>query len=292
MESVGDPPSIPVPCGGPTQMASPLDAPSGPASGERAGGAFDRSRPFGIGSLGEPVAESRPQKLLIVPDGLLPDDTAAALFSRSSFETKMATSGDEALAIAALWGADLIIFSSVLADVGAQGFCEAVREIPRLQATKLLMVTDQIGGDDIQVGHAPTSGHLVNPVDSAQLVSTIAELLEIPLSEAPRVPVDVLAQIEGLLEDDSEDSKATVNVLYLSDEGLMLEAPVHLRIGATGKAHFFLPESSVPLSLHCCARVVLDEILLHYWVEFVDLSEEDRTTLQDFVQHELRVTEP
>jgi hypothetical protein len=132
----------------------------------------------------------------------------------------------------------------------------------------------------------------VNPVDSVQLLATIAELLEIPLSEAPRISVDVLAQIEDLIDDDSEDSRATVNVLHLSDEGLMLEAPVHLRIGAIGKAHFFLPESSVPLSLQCCARVVLDEILLHYWVEFVDLSDEDRTTLKDFVQHELRMIEP
>jgi hypothetical protein len=37
---------------------------------------------------------------------------------------------------------------------------------------------------------------------------------------------------------------------------------------------------------------VLDEILLHYWVEFVDLSDGDRATLQDFVRHELRMIEP
>lgn len=234
------------------------------------------------------MAESRPQKLLVVPDELLPDESAAALHHRSTFETKMVPTADEALAVAALWGADLIIFSSAIADIGAQAFCDAVREIPRLQNTKLLMVTDQIGDDQVHLGHTPTSGHLVNPVDSIQLLTTISELLEIPLTEAPRVPVDVLAQIEDLL-DDPEDSKATVNVLYLSDEGLMLEAPVHLKIGATGKAHFFLPESSIPLSLQCCVRAVLDEILLHYWAEFVDLSDDDRATLQDFVQHELRM---
>jgi hypothetical protein len=236
------------------------------------------------------VAESRPQKLLIVPDGLLPDESAAALYGRNNFETKMVATADEALAVAALWGADLIIFSSAIADIGAQAFCDAVREIPRLQSTKLLMVTDQIGDDQFHASHTPTSGHLVNPVDSAQLLSTISELLDIPLNEAPRVAVDVLAQIEDLL-DDPEDTKATVNVLYLSDEGLMLEAPVHLKIGAIGKAHFFLPESSIPLSLQCCVRVVLDEILLHYWVEFVELSDENRTTLQDFVRDELRMIE-
>jgi DNA-binding response OmpR family regulator len=236
------------------------------------------------------LAESRPQKLLIVPDGLLPDESAAALYGRSSFETRMVATADEALAIAALWGADLIIFSSVISDVGAQAFCDAVREIPRLEATKLLMVTDLIGDEEVHVSHTPISGHLVNPVDADQLLATISELLEIPLNEAPRVPVDVLAQIEDLL-DDPEDSKATVNVLHLSDDGLMLEAPVHLKIGATGKAHFFLPESSAPLSLQCCVRAVLDEILLHYWVEFVDLSDESRATLQDFVRHELRMIE-
>ena len=51
-----------------------------------------------------------------------------------------------------------------------------------------------------------------------------------------------------------------------------------------GRVRFFLPEASKRLSLYCLVRVLVDELALHYGVEFVGLKSAEKEMLRAFVR--------
>jgi CheY-like chemotaxis protein len=198
-------------------------------------------------------------------------------------EVRAARSAEQALDFAGRWKPQLIVFSSRLPGTTALRFCEEVRSNSELGHTKLLMLTDQLGEEAGEEFVAGADAHLVNPVDGSQLFQTIAGLLNIRLREAKRVAVDLIGQIDLLTRNDGEDVKAVVNVLNLSDTGLLIESPVPMSVGSIGRVRFYLPGTSEQLSLYCTVRLLADELVLHYGVEFIMLRAADKDVLREFV---------
>ena len=106
----------------------------------------------------------------------------------------------------------------------------ALRPTPRL-----LVVTDHLPG----TLHDPTDlacdAHLVSPVPAEQLLSTIAELIDVPRRRRERVPLDVLVHTEGFAFDQAVDATLSTGV-NLSEDGMLLEANRQLGIGARGSS--------------------------------------------------------
>ncbi len=220
-------------------------------------------------------------KILIVPMDLLFEESRGSLLKRSSLNLHAASTAEKALVVSKKLRPELIMFSSQLHEMGAEKFCREIKEISGIEDTKLLMISDQVADDYTGV---QADGHLVNPVDDSELYRTIAGLLNIRLRGAKRVPVDLIARLDLLAKAVDGDVKTEVSILNLSETGLLIESPVILGVCALGRVQFFLPGSSERLSLYCVVRMLTDEILLHYGVEFLANKASEKEFLRKFVQ--------
>jgi hypothetical protein len=107
--------------------------------------------------------------------------------------------------------------------------------------------------------------HLVSPVDIEQLVSTIAELLELHVRRSTRAAIDALVHTEGFVTDKEPSPSVDAclgTALNLSEDGLLLESGRSLPVGSAGKLLFFLPGVSERLVLHGVVRTAVDEVRL------------------------------
>ena len=230
-------------------------------------------------------------RILLVPEGVLPQEPQASLLRRKAVDMRAARGGKDALPFARKWAPQLIVFSSELPDMPAGQFCSAVRSYPELGQTKLLMLTDQLGQEMGEDAMGRVDAHLINPVETAQLLQTMAGLLNMRMRLSERVPVDLIGQIDLLEKESDQDVKSVVNIVNLSESGLLLESPITLTVGSMGRVRFFLPEASKRMSLYCLVRVLVDELALHYGVEFVGLKSSEKETLRAFV-HQLISKKP
>jgi len=108
---------------------------------------------------------------------------------------------------------------------------------------------------------------LLQPVSAEQLLCTAAELLLVRTRRAPRVPVETLVHLQGFgLTTDNHGTLA--NAINISELGMLLEAGAQLDLGASGTLSFFLPGATERVVVSGVVRVALDEVLLHYAIEF------------------------
>jgi hypothetical protein len=134
------------------------------------------------------------------------------------------------------------------------------------------------------LGDAGSHVRLAVPASVAVISDTVATMLELKLRRAPRVPVDLIAEVHGLAEDPQEDGPSLPgNIIDLSETGLLLEAPTRLALGKIGTIHFFLPGTTERLSPRCVVRCLRDEQLLHYGLEFSNLQPNIKDRLRAFV---------
>jgi len=223
-------------------------------------------------------------RILLVPEGVLPREPQSSLLRRKAVDVRAARGGKDALPFARKWAPQLIVFSSELPDMPAGQFCSAVRSYPELNQTKLLMLTDQLGQEMGEDAMGRVDAHRINPVETGQLLQTMAGLLNMRMRLSERIPVDLIGQIDLLEKESEEDVKSVVNIINLSEGGLLLESPIALTVGSMGRVRFFLPENSKRMSLYCLVRVLVDELALHYGVEFVGLRSAEKEMIREFVR--------
>ena len=68
---------------------------------------------------------------------------------------------------------------------------------------------------------------------------------------------------------------------------MLLEAKVILAIGSRGQLYFYLPGSSERVVVNAVVRTVMDEVRLHYAVEFLDLADHHREMVRQYVKEQL-----
>jgi hypothetical protein len=206
------------------------------------------------------------KRVLVVPDQIISGEIGATFFDRRSFGVRSAHDASEALGIASAWRPDLIVLRSDLMGASARDFCLLVRaKLPRV---KLLIVDEVLGDSTSDALDGICNARLLPPVSPDQLLDTAAELLAVRTRRAPRVPVDTLVHLTGFGLTTSEEG-ALANAVDLSELGMLLEAGAHLDLGAAGTLAFFLPEINERVVMPGVVRVGIDEILLHYAIEFI-----------------------
>jgi CheY-like chemotaxis protein len=216
------------------------------------------------------------KRLLLVPATLLGEAIDPSFLDRAAVRVRTATSGVEALALTRCWRPDLIVFSSVLPDATVAELVEHLRSDGEFRG-RLLVVEEAVGTTGPEVA---VDGRLVAPVEHAALLGAIAALLDLDQRSSPRVAVHVLARLEGATE---TRLAAHANVLSLSASGALIEAPAPLEHDTTIALELVLPGTAIQLHLAARVRVLIDEILLHYGVEFVDVEPAARDALARFV---------
>jgi CheY-like chemotaxis protein len=223
------------------------------------------------------------KRVLIVPDQLISDEMGATFFDRQSFAVRSARHASEAVGVARAFRPDLVILRSDLPGVSAFELCRALRTIyPKL---RLLLIHELVGEIDADYGGL-VDARLVQPLRPVQLLETIAALLEIRTRRGPRVHLETLVQLTGFgVPLDGELSLA--NAVDVSEYGMLLETGTQLELERSGELSFFLPGDKHRLTVPGVARVALDEVLLHYAIEFDGISDEARRSLRDYVYAQL-----
>ncbi len=149
------------------------------------------------------------------------------------------------------------------------------------------MLTDTIGDEAQHAEGAGYDAHLISPVEPRQLLHTIATLLDVRERRAPRAGLEVLVRAEGFAESASGQDDSLASSINISENGMLLETKVAFRVGARGQLNFFLPGSSERVSVTGVVRTVMDEVRLHYAVEFLDLADHQREMVRQYVKEQL-----
>jgi CheY-like chemotaxis protein len=224
-------------------------------------------------------------RILFVPDEVVAAALGSGFLQRRSVAFRSAHSTAHALAIVASWRPQLVVFRNQLEAAAAAHFCRPFAADMKGHGGKLVMITEALQDADFgELASAGADAHLVSPVDPAQLLATIAELLALDQRSGPRVRIDALIHTEGFDEESSSVDGALGSALYISEDGLVIESSRHLALDARGRVHFFVPGAPERLSANARVRAAIDEIRLRYALEFSDLAPQYRAVIRRYVE--------
>jgi CheY-like chemotaxis protein len=216
------------------------------------------------------------QRILVVANGLHAFDLGPSFLDRARCRVRMAATGAEALRMLAAWHPHVLIYHPQLPDMTGAELARLARATGA--EVKLFLLTDSVTPPSGLASGPDPDAHLVEPFDQAQLLGTLAALIEVPVRRAPRVRVNLLAR---LTLPGHGDFAADVNILSLSERGALIEAPSSLAAGAIGRLQFSLRARR--LAVPCTVGAVMDEVQLHHGVEFIGIDDETRGHIAAFV---------
>jgi DNA-binding response OmpR family regulator len=223
-------------------------------------------------------------KLLIVPDDILTVRLEQSFLDRRAVRTRSALNGEEALSIALVWQPAVVIYGSVLSDMTAATFVKRLRASVPTPGPQLIRITSSVGESAPEPDESLCDAHLIAPVEINQLLNTAAALLELRQRRWLRVRATVNVSLSGLLENMDRTSATPATTVDISEGGMRVEPREALSVGSSGSVTLVLPGSQTKLVLGCTVRALVDEMQLHYGLEFTNLTEQQTTVLRAFVQ--------
>lgn len=206
-------------------------------------------------------------------------ELGGSYLDRESLSVRTAHDAAEALSMAPTLRPDLVVLRADFI-FEPHKFCVAMRDlIPRVQ---LLLVTDFVGNDEPDLFEGLCDARLIQPVDARQLLTTVACLLEIRTRRSPRARLETLVHMSGFGHGEAEQT-SVANAIDVSKHGMLVEASEQLGLGDQGVLRFFLPDDNAPVVARGTVSVAMDEVLLHYAINFDDMDEDSRQNLSRYV---------
>jgi CheY-like chemotaxis protein len=222
------------------------------------------------------------RRVLLVPDRVMEGELGASYLDRGSLVVRTAHDADEALRMAAVFKPELVVLRRNLI-AGARRLCSELRTIkPPIQ---VLIVTEFIGDDEPEAFDGLCDARLVQPVEAPQLLATVAALLDIRTRRGTRVPLETLVHVSGFGVANPQGT-CIANAIDVSEHGMLLEASEQLGLGDSGTVTFFLPDDDRRVVARGTVSVAMDEVLLHYAVEFEELEPSVRDSVKRFVSRQ------
>jgi DNA-binding response OmpR family regulator len=219
------------------------------------------------------------RRVLLVPDRVMEGELGASYLDRGSLVVRTAHDADEALRMASVFKPELVVMRRNLI-AGARRLCNELRRLE--PPTLILLVTEFIGDEEPEAFDGLCDARLVQPVEAPQLLATVAALLEIRTRRGSRVPLETLVHVSGFGIANREGT-CIANAIDVSEHGMLLEASEQLGLGDSGTVTFFLPDDDKRVVARGTVSVAMDEVLLHYAVEFDELEPAVRDSVKRFV---------
>ena len=145
-----------------------------------------------------PAAHGERTRILFVPDEVLAAALDSRFLQRRNLTLRSALSPAHALAVLASWRPQLVVFRNQLQPAAAVGFCRTLRAEASAHPCKLLMITEALHDGDLgELAGAGADAHLFSPVEPAQMLATMAELLTSD-RHAARATLDALVHTEAI----------------------------------------------------------------------------------------------
>jgi DNA-binding response OmpR family regulator len=219
------------------------------------------------------------RRVLLVPDRVMEGELRASYLDRGSLSIRTAHDAAEALSMAQQLRPDLVVLRGDFV-LDAQKLCASLRDLlPKMQ---LLLLTDFVGKSDPDAFEGLYDARLVQPVDAPQLLATVACLLEIRTRRGPRARLDSLVHMAGFGVE-PQGAASVANAIDVSEHGMLVEASEQLGMGMRGTVRFFLPDNGAAVVAIGTVCVAMDEVLLHYAINFDEIDAVARESLARYV---------
>ena len=219
------------------------------------------------------------RRVLLVPDRVMEGELGASYMDRGSLVVRTAHDADEALRMASVFKPELVVLRRNLV-AGARRLCTELRSLK--PPVLVLIVTEFIGDDEPEAFDGLCDARLVQPVEAPQLLATVAALLDIRTRRGSRVPLETLVHVSGF-GIANQQGTCIANAIDVSEHGMLIEASEQLGLGDSGTVTFFLPDDDRRVVARATVSVAMDEVLLHYAVEFDELEPSVRDSVKRFV---------
>jgi len=226
----------------------------------------------------------RGHRILVVRNDALGTHLRASCLARDGVAIHVAASEQDALGMAATERADLILLDRESSAISAAEFCRAVRALPPSAGCKLILLHDE--PDCPAALEFKLSGGecvLARSTEPAALAALVAQLLGLPLRKTQRVNVQVLVKLELPSLGETPFKSMFANTVDVSTAGVRLEAQHPLDGDSKVRLHLVLPGTQQRLSVDAVVRHVVDEELMQYGLEFLDMTEEARGLVAAFL---------
>ena len=229
------------------------------------------------------------KKILLVDDVKLFIELEKTFFQRKeSFEVLTASSGKEALELAASRQPDLIFMDLYMPEMNGDECCRLIKESEAGREIPIVMVTSAGSEEDRAQCLAAGCDEILNkPINRSQFLSISKKYLEIHERKEPRYAVHL--KISFGEEKNMVLSEYSVN---LNTGGLFLTSSTKLPVHTRLFMEFSLPETQ--MVVNCEARVawvndpaapLKSDLPAGLGLQFVDISAAEIAVIEQYIEH-------
>jgi DNA-binding response OmpR family regulator len=128
---------------------------------------------------GDPTPEVSMPRILIADDDAQNADLLEAYLDGTGFETKIASNGEETLALARTWKPDLILLDIMMPRLSGFEVCRRLRADSTTRDIAILMVTALDQSTDVETAvDAGTDDFVTKPINKTELQLRVRVMLE------------------------------------------------------------------------------------------------------------------
>ena len=204
-----------------------------------------------------------------------------SVLQRADVQLFTAATNDELLALHRAEKANLIITQLDMPGISSEQLCSRIRKDGALRQVSLIICCSDSAADHERVSRCNPNAALTCPIDTAQLMAKIQQLLDIPWRGAYRV----LVRVNG--EGQSKEKAFFCRSENISVKGLLLETERILEKDDRVTCSFCLPDSKQLIAHGEVVRVLkptAQSPLNRYGIKFSQLAPEVRSAIESFVE--------
>ncbi len=207
--------------------------------------------------------------------------------SREGVKLFTAATNDEVLSIHRAESMDIIIADLLTPGMKTEALCSAIRSDDALSKVSIIIIRPANTADDERSAQCKANAVLTLPIDRAQLLEKVRQLLDISWRESYRVLVSV--SVSG----NSKDRSFFCRSANISTTGMLIETEKVFAKGDRLACSFFLPDSAQIKTNGEIVRVIQQDEgskTCQYGVQFSTLPPDAKSAIEIFVERKSQVS--
>jgi DNA-binding response OmpR family regulator len=227
------------------------------------------------------------KKILVTKNVMTILEKEKSLFDREGIRLFSADTTDDVLSIHRTEKVDIVIVELHTPGMKSEELCSAIRSDKILSKVSMIILCPDNAADIEKSARCNANAVLTLPIDSAQLLEKVRQLLEISWRESYRVLVSV--NVSGTSNDKSFFCRSG----NISITGMLIETEKVFEKGDQLSCSFFLPDSAQIKTTGEIVRVmkqVAGSKTCQYGIRFSELPAEAKSAIEDFIDRKSQIS--
>ena len=219
------------------------------------------------------------KKVLIV-DHLEPFlEQETRILSNRGLQILTATSGEEAIAVHKKDTVNLIVTALNMPEMSGDKLCSQIRRDKGLKSVSVIILCENKKADLDRCARCGANSFVTRPLDPAQLLEKVSQLIDIPKRSGMRVLIKVF--VKGKLKSQAFFC-TSVNI---SKSGILLEVDRALSKDDLITCAFFVPGAdSITVDCEITRMLQISKEIFHCGAKFLNLSPRQVSSIEAFVR--------